>query len=402
MIIGIDASRANSTQRTGTEWYSFFLIREFVRIIPPEHTVILYTKEPLLPDLAQDVPKHFQSRVLSWKFGFLWTQLRLSWEMFWHAPDLLFVPAHTIPFLHPQKTVVTLHDVGFERFADLYNDRPIGEKIPSKKRLLSFFVRLLTLGRYRNNELDYHRFSARFCIKNASHILTVSDFSKEEIQELFHVPSEKITRIYNGFDADWFAESADTKLPEMVEKLPKPYVLFLGRLEQKKNIPVLLEAWSILKKENDFPHTLVLAGAPGFQYDAIQRRIDDLGVRESVHETGYVPAGAVPHLLKHAALFVFPSLYEGFGIPVLEAFASDVSVACSDIPALHEVAGDAASYFDPKNPVDIARVMGIALLTPNPSQRISARNRLARFSWRTTAQQTWAVLSSFLSKDIQK
>lgn len=399
MIIGIDASRANSAQRTGTEWYSFFLIRELARIIPSEHTVFLYTKEPLLPDLAHGLPQHFVPRVLTWKFGFLWTQFRLSWEMLFSAPDLLFVPAHTIPLWSPKKTVVTLHDIGFERLQELYNTRAIGEKVSWKKRFLSLAVRVFTFGHYRNNELDYHRFAARYCVKHAAHILTVSDFSQQEIQDFFHVPSEKITRVYNGFDQDFFWGKTKEGVSRSFAPLAKPYVLFIGRLEQKKNIPRFLEAWNILKHTYHMPHTLVLAGTPGFQYERIRERIASFGIQDSVQETGYLPEAHLPQVLKEADLLVLPSLYEGFGIPILEAFATETPVVCSDIPALREVAGEAALYFDPLSPQDMADKIFQALgASPRILQhrRKLGHDRLQYFSWKQTARQTWRVLDSVL------
>ncbi|MBI5798591.1 MAG: glycosyltransferase family 1 protein, partial [Candidatus Yonathbacteria bacterium] len=121
MIIGIDASRANRRLKTGTEWYSFALIQALKKIIghPTGDRVLLYTNTPLEGGLEQ-CPDGWEERRLGWRFGRLWTQIRLSWEMFWQPPDVLFIPAHTIPLIHPKRTIVTIHDIGFERLPELY------------------------------------------------------------------------------------------------------------------------------------------------------------------------------------------------------------------------------------------------------------------------------------------
>ena len=137
MIIGIDASRANKQEKTGTEWYAYHMIQEWKHLADPHDQFILYSKEKLTGELA-DLPSNFRSRVLSWPPKLLWTHFRLAWEMFWHAPDRLFVPSHTIPIIHPKNTTTTFHDAGFERYEHLYSDKFIGPKN-------IFFKKLLTL-----------------------------------------------------------------------------------------------------------------------------------------------------------------------------------------------------------------------------------------------------------------
>lgn len=397
MLIGIDASRANAEHRTGTEWYSFFLIKHLARIIGPEHRVFLYIREPIREDLAEGLPKHFQPRYLAWPPKFLWTQLRLSLEMFFHKPDLLFVPAHTMPLVHPKHTVVTLHDIGFERMAQLYDFQPIAHEKVLSKILLSLLVKFFTLGRFSNNELDYHKWATRFALKHAEHVLTVSDFSRQEIIDFYHIAPEKITRIYNSFDQSLFQPIRDqNRISRVLQKyhLQQPYVLFIGRLEQKKNLPKLIEAWAIFKKQSAFPHKLVLVGMPGFQYDLIQAKIRSLGVQESVQETGYVAQEDLPVILSAADAYIFPSLYEGFGIPILEAFACRTPVVASRIASLPEIAGKGAYYFNPLNAQDMAQALEKVLFSKDLQSQLQEAGKieLQRFSWEKTAQKTWDVL----------
>src|SRR3990167_6803772 len=400
MLIGIDASRANSVHRTGTEWYSFFLIKHLARVIGPEHKVFLYTREPMREDLAKDLPKYFFPRYLAWPPKFLWTQLRLSLEMLFQKPQVLFVPAHTMPLIHPRHTVVTLHDIGFERMEQLYDFHPIANEKVLSKILLKWLVKIFTFGRFSNNELDYHKWATRFALKRAEHILTVSDFSRREIIDCYHFPPEKITRIYNSFDQSLFQPIRDQNLIKRVldqYHLQQPYVLFVGRLEQKKNLPKLIEAWAIFKQRSGLPHKLVLAGMPGFQYELIQAKIQSLRVQNSVQETGYVAQEDLPVILSAADAYVFPSLYEGFGIPALEAFACGTPLLASRIASLPEIAGKGAYYFNPLDAGDMARALEKVLCSKELQAQLreAGKAELARFSWKETARQTWDVLMKY-------
>ncbi|KPJ85095.1 hypothetical protein AMJ57_04320, partial [Parcubacteria bacterium SG8_24] len=174
LTIGIDASRANARQRTGTEWYAYHVIRELRDIIPDTYRVILYSKEALRDGL-EDLPSHWESRVLAWPPRKLWTQLRLSWEMYRRPPDMLFVPAHALPVILPRKAVTTLHDVAFMAYPQAY--RPL--------------------------ERIYHRFAARFAVRRAR-ILTVSEFSRREIVRYFRADEAGIRVTPLGIDTDTY------------------------------------------------------------------------------------------------------------------------------------------------------------------------------------------------------
>ncbi|OGY78995.1 MAG: hypothetical protein A3B74_03860 [Candidatus Kerfeldbacteria bacterium RIFCSPHIGHO2_02_FULL_42_14] len=397
MIIGIDASRANEVYRRGTEWYAFFLIKALSKIIGPEHTVFLYVKQPLRPDLAYDLPSHFVAKILRWPPVFLWTQMRLSLEMLWHPPDIFFIPVHTLPLFHPRKTVITLHDVGFERFPELYDTHPIGPQGSVLTRLFDTVVKICTLGKFGNNELDYHRWSVRFALRHAAHIITVSDFSKQEIMQLFHTSPEKLTRVYISYDERRYHPVRDQqKIADVLHKyhVQQPYVLFVASLEEKKNVLRLIEAWHSIRQESRFPHTLVLAGKPGFGYERIRRSIDAFGLTSSVHETGYIVEEDLPTLMSAADVYILPSLYEGFGIPLLQAFACATPVVASHVASIPEIAGSAAQYCNPYDAHDIARAISEVLASSTIRNRLRSlgRARLQYFSWKECGEQTWSIL----------
>lgn len=396
MVIGIDASRANQVHRTGTEWYSFHIIQHLKKIIPSEHTVVLYSKETLRDDLA-DLPGNWKSVVLRWPPGFLWTQLRLSIEMLLNKPDILYIPAHTIPLIHPKKIALVVHDVGFARQQELYDTAQIGYSQPLAKKLINAFVRLFTVGKYSATEQDYHRFAMDLACKYATRMITVSEFSKSEIIDVYHIPTERISVIHNGLND---LSGQNTVGAEVLRKFGiregEPYLFFLGRVEQKKNVPMLIDAFALVKKQYGFTGQLVLAGSPGYRYEEVQSRIKTQGLTQDVIETGWTEESDVAALMKNAHVFVLPSLYEGFGIPVLEAMQVDVPVACSDIPALKEVAGNAALFFDPRSAQDMARIINQAATDNVERTRLKAagHERVKQFSWEHAAQQTWQVIAS--------
>ncbi len=393
MRIGIDASRANQAERTGTEWYSFHVIEELKGLIPDEHEVVLYSKEPLRDELA-DLPANWTSRVLGWPPRLLWTQLRLSWEMLWHKPDVIYIPAHTIPLVHPRRVVLVVHDVGFAKENELYDPKQIGYQSGLSARLLNGLVRLFTVGKYGASEQDYHLFSMRVAEKAATVVMTVSEFSKQEIADNYDISSERIVVAHNALHDR--SESGGERSDVLERfKLEEPFVFYLGRLEEKKNIPRLIEAWALIQTRR--PEVkLVLGGSPGFGHSRVEELIAKHGLESSVVQTGWLADADAAVLFEAAELFVLPSLYEGFGIPVLEAMSAGTPVACSQIPALVEVAGKAAVYFNPTSAEDISATI-LNLLGDEPLKReliAAGLGRIGNFSWKKTAEATWKAISS--------
>ncbi|MBR6462916.1 glycosyltransferase family 4 protein, partial [bacterium] len=224
-------------------------------------------------------------------------------------------------------------------------------------------------------------------LKNASHFITISDFSKRELTELYDVPPEKITTIYLG-GLEFTKEN-----PNFTEKLPDKYFLYLGNLEPRKNIPMLLRAYSSAKnKEKDLPK-LILAGSPSWLSDEIFKTIGELGLSDSVIVKGYVPLPDLPHYYRNALAFLFPSKYEGFGLPVLEAMGEGTPVIVSDCSSLPEVVGDSGILL----PCDEESLWAKAMidvfqneaLRNELSQKAVSRARL--FSWSQCARETRAV-----------
>ena len=364
MLIGIDASRAARRKRTGTERYSFELIRHLVAL-DQKNRYRLYFDRPPFCELRI---ANCELRVMP--FPRLWTHVRLSWEMMHRPPDVLFVPAHVLPIVHPPRSVVTIHDLGY-----LYFPRT-----------------------YRALDRLYLDLSTRYNARAAVHIIADSQATKRDLMERYGVDPAKITVVYPGYDEEAFQPVRGREAIEAVKarySIAGDYILFVGTIQPRKNLVRLMEAFSLLKRQAA-DLQLVIAGKKGWLYEAIFRRVEELGLEGQVVFTGYVAEEDLPALFSGARLFVFPSLYEGFGLPVLEAMACGVPVVCSNASSLSEVAGDAALLFDPLDVEGMAaameRVLGDERLRAELVERGLKRAR--EFSWERCARETLAVLES--------
>ena len=373
-IIGIDASRANRSRKTGVEWYSYRLIEEMKRTAPPGVRIILYSAEPLRGELAR-LPEGWESRVLSWPPRRLWTAARLSWEMFKRPPDLLFVPAGALPLVLPLRSVTTLHDVGFVSCPEAYG----------------------------RGEAVFQRWAAGRAARLATAILTVSEFSRREITKHFPAAAGRISVTPLAFDPHRFPmeERGETLSAIGRHRLRQPYLLFVGRLEEKKGIDVLLKAFRIFHDRHAGQagaRQLALVGSPGRGYAEARQGLSGSLADGFVREVGYAPDSDLPSLYAGAEALVFPSRHEGFGLPVLEAFASRIPVILSRTASLPEVAGEAAEYCDPESPESLAAAMVRLMDSPERREGLIAdgEERLRDFSWSRTAEGTWAVLKSAL------
>ncbi|MFA6587714.1 MAG: glycosyltransferase family 1 protein [Patescibacteria group bacterium] len=400
MRIGIDASRANCKEKTGTEWYAFYLIKALFKHIQPQDQVILYLKDQPIVDWGE-MPVNFNFKILNWPPKFLWTQIRLSLEMLLKPVDILFVPAHTIPIICPKNTLTTIHDIGFEHNQSLYDQKDISRK-GLGKNFLNFIVRLVTLGKYGANEYDYHRFSARLAFKKCKNILTVSEFSKKDIINTYKIEPERITVIYNGVNTDKFNISVKNDLTKIHEiqgriGIKPPYLMTLGRIEKKKNSLGLVEAFCLLKKEkgfNDFK--LLMVGKPGFGYSEILNKIKSYGLEKEIYLPGWVADQDIPYLLASAEVFLLPSFFEGFGVPVIEAMAVNTPVVCSNLTAFPEIIGSAGILIDPYNPGKIAQAIKKIFEDPELINRLTqeGQQRSKIFNWDKSAKLLSRIIYS--------
>ncbi len=364
MIIGIDASRTAKQFKTGTETYSTELISALSKI-DRKNEYILYTPVGITEKLP-NLGSNFKQKILP--FGKFWTQLRLSYEFLRKKPDVFFVPAHTLPLVVPKNSVVTIHDLGFKHYPELY----------------SF------------TDTNYHNWALGHSVKSADHIIAISEYTKKDIMRFFTIDPTKISVIYEGYDQELFRPL------KKKTSIDKPYILFIGRLEEKKNIVGMIKAYAILRKENKIQHKFVLAGNPGFGYEKIDAEIKSLpeNIKKDIVLPGYVSQESYVELLKSADILFFCSFFEGFGLPPLEAMASGVPVVASDRTSIPEICRKAALLVDPEKPFEMAVALSKIINDKGLRKALISKGiaRATLFSWEKCAKNTLDVFEKIYNR----
>ncbi len=359
-VLGIDASRAVKKEKTGVEWYSYFLLRAMEKLTPLGWSVRLYMRAG--DDTWNIANDNWKWKELTWiKRG--WTQGRLSLEMMKSPPDVLFVPSHTIPFIHPGKTLTTVHDVIFLTHSELYSP----DDVASQKR------------------------GYEFALQFAKKIIVPTRAVRDDVMRA-GAKEAQVVVVPHGVDLGVRDLSAD-KAGQVLgaRDIEQPYILFIGRVEKKKNVLGLVRAFRRVNRDVK----LVLAGQLGYGGEEVLQEIKHLKLEDRVIHLGYVPRAEYFELLARAALLVVPSFGEGFGLPVLEAMAQGTPVVCSDIPALREVGGNAVRYVHPSDPEDIARgiedILNNEMLQSEMVRR--GKERAGEYTWERAARATWEVVT---------
>ncbi|HEU5101471.1 MAG TPA: glycosyltransferase family 1 protein [Roseiflexaceae bacterium] len=395
MQIGIDASRMSVAMRTGTEHYTFELVAALAQI-DRQNRYTLYCNQ--LPAALPPLGSNFKLRRIP--FPRLWTHARLSAEIALHAPDVLFIPAHVLPLgapLRPKmRTVVTIHDMGYMRFPESHT--------PAQRR--------------------YLRLSTNWSVRAASHLIAISGATRDDLIRYAGARPEKISVVNHGVSPRFRPVEDQEAIAAVQAKygITPPYFLYVGTIQPRKNLVRLLEAFATVGgwgmgdgSANSIAHPpspipqLVIAGKIGWLTREIERQTARLFGEGSaaVHFPGYVADDDLPALLSGALAFVFPSLYEGFGMPILEAMACGTPVLASATSALPEVAGGvssgsgagsgqaAALLVDPEDTAAIAHAL--ARLASDAALRADLRARgiarAAQFTWERCAEETLAVLT---------
>jgi len=371
MIIGIDASRANHECKTGVEWYAWHMIAGLKKEISENIQVVLYTDKPLVGELAI-MPKNWKEKVLKWPPKRLWTQFRMSLEMFFNPPDVLFIPAHVFPIIHPKKTIMTVHDIAAVRFPESYN----------------CFERW------------YSVWSARYAVRKLWKVIVPSNFVKKElgIFDTFDCGFQgRVFVVHHGFDSNFKIINDSNKINKVLNKygLKKPFIMTLGRLETKKNTTRIIEAFDLVRKKITDVE-LLLVGKPGFGFQEVQKAIDSSPNKKFIIQPGWVDDEDLSYLMNGAGIFLFPSLYEGFGIPVLEAMACGTPVVTSFGSSLDEIGGNAVVYVNPEKTDDIAKSVINLLEVPALRERCieAGLEIVEKFSWEQSVQKTKDVIVS--------
>jgi len=356
--LGLEATRANKAYKTGTEWYAWHILEQFKKL-DKEHNFVVYYNKYLAGDL-QEAPENFCFKSLPWPFKKFWTHIRLGFELL-HKPVDKFFATNALPFFGRGEMIVTIHDLGFFKQPHLYH--PL--------------------------ERIYQKWSHSIAIKKADKIIAISETTKRDIEHYFPYAKNKIKVIHLGYNEESFKPISEDIKKRYIEKhdYPAQYLLYIGRIENKKNILSLIKAYQ--KSSRKWP--LILAGRPGnYGFKEIEDLAHSDDLKDDILLLGYVSQSNYPKLLASASGFVFPSKFEGFGLPVLEAMASGVPVICSKIDAIEEVGQDGVMYFDPDNIDDIRDKLEILFNNQEKRSELISRGlkRAQDFSWTKVARET--------------
>lgn len=380
MKIWIDGYEANVRQRLGSSQVAFELLKALERLDKKNEYTILLPSPPL-----DDLPKE---RV-GWKYKILrpkifWTKIALPLALFStkEKPDIIFSPTHYIPRFCPQeiKRIVTIFDLSFLHFEEMFTKKDLW-------KLKNW---------------------TKFSIENADHIVTISNFSKQDIIDQYKLDKSKITVAYPGFNKEKFKiQGLKPETSDVLKKygIEDPYIIYIGTIQPRKNIPRLIEAFARVAKDTKVQLVIVGKtrgeGRQGWMFEDILKIPRDLGIEEKVKFLGYVPVEDLILLLSGANVFINPSLWEGFGMPVVEAMASGVPVIVSNVSSLPEVTGEAGLLVDPYSIDQIEQAIRVLIADKRLRYKYSKKGiiQAKKFSWDKMAKAVLKTFENISSKD---
>ncbi len=373
MRIGIDI-RVIGKNRTGDEVYFFNLVKNLAATDKKNEFHLYVDRDPENDaGLAEEIRK--LNLGANFQIDFIKKTNRFCWN-FWYLPMHLrknpvdiFHTQYIAPFWLPKNTklVLTIHDISFNFFPEYI-----------KKLDLFFLKTLLARG-----------------IRRADKIITVSASERRQIVDFYKIPLKKVDFTYDGVDFEKFSQNFSDEQKNAIRakyKLPRKFLLYLGTLQPRKNILVIIEALKNLDLQ------LVLAGnREAHNFDQkIDEAIEKNGLQDKIIFAGWIDEEDKPILLQMADCFVFPSLYEGFGIPIIEAMSAGTPIICSDIPVFREIGKDAALFCDPKNSQQFAENISKILTDQSLRKKLvrSGIENARNFAWRKTTEKTLKIYTS--------
>lgn len=378
MLIAVDGYEANTKERVGIGSYAYETIKGFASLQAQKQYQHLSFRVYLPQKPLSDLPKehdYWQYKVKSpqkfWTFGALPMSLMLDNP----KPSVVFSPTHYMPRFVSYPRVISIMDLSFLYFPELFRSKDLHQLVHWTK----------------------------YSVMHAKAICTISNFSRNDILTTYHIPEERVFVTYPGFRM----HTTQSSVSHVKKKysLDKPFILSVGTIQPRKNYSMLIEAFSELHSQNEWKeYQLVIVGKKGWLYEDILAQPERLNISESVKFLDFVDDDDLSLLYQSAECFVLPSLYEGFGLPVLEAMANKLPVVVSDVSSLPEIAGDAGIYIDPKQKESIANGIEKALKEKH-TEKGKARirkgiERMSLFSWDSAAKQTLDILEQVGKKEL--
>ena len=344
--------------RVGSAEFAFRLIKEFAK--NNDHNFFIYT--PVEP--SKDLPRETNSfKYIVFKSKKLWTMLGLSKKIYKDKNnlDVFFSPTHYLPLFSVVPSVVSIFDLSYLKYPELFKKKDL--------------YQLKIWGRY--------------SIKRAKAVITISESSKNAIIEEYKLASDKVHVVYPGIKE--LINNREINMTDLQKKygIKKNFILFVGTIQPRKNIARMVEAISQIPELE-----LIVVGKKGWQYEGILDSPRKFGVENRVKFLEFVPDEELSELYKNAICFVLPSLYEGFGLPILEAMKYGCPVVTSNTSSLPEAGGDAALYFDPEDSSDIAEKIKKLLSDDKLREDMIEKGykQAKKFSWEKAAKEALHVL----------
>jgi len=366
MLIGIDANEANVLSRVGISEYAYQILiklHEFREAEKNDYSYTIYLKSSPLDHLPKET-SWWKYKIV--KLPKLWTQIGLPIHLATtrSKPDVFLTLTHYGPRFSKIPTIVSVMDLSYLHFPETF----------------------------KKNDLYQLTKWTEYSVKKAKKVITISNSSKDDIIKYYKVSAEKVKVVHLGLKNLSMNAPSEKELSEF--GVDKKFILFVGTLQPRKNIARLIEAFSMLPESLLSDYQLVIIGKKGWLYEEILSAPEKFNVTDKVVFLDYISDTELPNFYRKAEVFVLPSLYEGFGLPVLEAMRYGCPVLTSNVSSLPEAGGDAAQYFEPENVKDIKNTIEKVLTDKILREKMIERGRehYKKFTWEKAAKEVLGAI----------
>jgi len=380
MKIGIDVTGIHENQKTGTETFISNFIKELGK--DNKNTYILYSYFDVHKKI--NLPSNFKLKICKFKPPLLqailmfifWNSISLPYYIIKDKLDLFISTNQMGPLFCRARFMIVIHDLSFVTTKECFTLR---------------------------DQIIYN-FFAKLSLKRATSIFADSTATKNDIKNIYHIPDDKIKVVYLGFDNKTFCLQNESviNLAKIKYNLKNKYIIFVGTLQKRKNIKRLIEAYNILKKSGKIDYDLVICGKKGWLYEDIFLYVKENNLEENVIFLGFVPDNDIAPLIAGAEMFALPSLYEGFGLPLLESMAVGTPTITSNISSLPEVVGSAGLLInDPTSTKEIAEKI-LLLSTDNclkKDLKFKGLDRSKHFTWEIAGKKYRNIINSLFHEN---
>ncbi|MBU0613175.1 glycosyltransferase family 4 protein [Patescibacteria group bacterium] len=388
MRIGIDCRNIlnQKGEVAGVGHYTYFLVKNILKT-DKKNEYFLYFDYKMANKTKEFEQKNVQIKFFPFSqykryMPFSYSHMLISAVLIKDKLDVFHAPAYACPLTYPGKIVLTVHDLAIYRHPSWF---PSGQ---------SFSTKILVPK----------------SIKKAVRIIAVSKATKRDIMKLFKTPSDKVSVVYEGVvpqKSIGKTKSVSKTIIQRKYKIGEKYLFFIGTIEPRKNLVALIKAYNslLLKNYKKFKdYDLVIAGKKGWKYEEIFKTIKDQKFNYKIRFLNYVSQEHKVALMKNATCFVFPTLYEGFGLPIAEAMSMGVPVITSKVSSMPEVSGDAALLIDPNKIVDIEKALAKVLANKRLREKMSKAgiSQAKKFTWAKAAKETIKVYQDIGKKKEKK